>query len=84
MIKILLERADVNPDKPDNNGRTPLFHAAFEGREGMVKIILEREGVNPNKADNCGKTPLMLAISEGHHRVRRLLWPYGEVERSSI
>ena len=84
MVKILLERADANPDKPDNDCRTSLSHAAFMGREGIVKILLEREEVNPNKGDNCGKTPLMLAISRGHERVRRLLWHDGKVERGSF
>ena len=46
-MKILLEREDVNPDRLDNRGRTPLWLAAKNGREGVVKLLLEREDVSP-------------------------------------
>ena len=47
MAKLLLGRGDVNPDKPDNYGQTPLWSAAFK-HEGAVKILLELGGVSPN------------------------------------
>jgi ankyrin repeat protein len=31
-VKQLLDREDVNPDKPDNEGRTPLSWAAWRAR----------------------------------------------------
>ena len=43
MVKILLDRGDVNPDKPDDDGQTPLSYAAENGREGVVKALLGRE-----------------------------------------
>ena len=46
-MKILLGRKEVNPDGPDNNGRTLLLHAAFRGKEEVAKILLGLEEVNP-------------------------------------
>ena len=46
-MKILLAREEVNPDKPDYFGLTPLMHTALSGREEVVKILLGWEEVNP-------------------------------------
>ena len=58
VAKTLLGREEVNPDKPDEGGQTPLSHAAKNGREGVVKILLRREEVNPDKPDMDGQTLL--------------------------
>ena len=61
IVKLLLQREDVNPDTPDAvYDQTPLSWAARKGHEGMVKQLLEREGVNPDIPDTeDGGTPLM-------------------------
>jgi len=66
VVKILLEREEVNPGKPDKWGNTPLSDAAGNGHEGVVKILLEREEVNPDKPDKYGRTPLSYAAGDGH------------------
>jgi len=53
---VLLEQEEVGPDKPDNEGRTPLSHGARAKYEGAVKILLEREEVNCDKPDGEGRT----------------------------
>ena len=58
MIKILLGREEVNPDKPDTFGQTPLSYAACFGHEGVIEILLGREEVNPDRLDNNSQTPL--------------------------
>jgi len=55
---MLLKRADVNPERPDNRGRTPLSYAAQRGSAKVVEILLGREEVNPEQPDNEGRTPL--------------------------
>ena len=45
---MLFERDEVHPDKPDNDGRTPLSCAAYNGHADVVKILLERVEVNPD------------------------------------
>jgi len=56
---MLLKRDDVNPDKPDNCGRTPLSlaatplsFAARDGHEKVVKMLLERDDPSPDKPDS--------------------------------
>ena len=56
-MRLLLARDDVNPNKPDNNGRTPLWCASVNGHEGVVRLLLARSNVNSDKPDSDGITP---------------------------
>jgi len=80
VVKILLEREEVNPNKPNNHGATPLWFATAHGHEGVVKILLESEEVNPDKPDNYGGTPLMSAAEKGHEGVVKILLEHEEVK----
>ena len=62
VVRILLERDDIDPDKPDQDGRTPLWWAAWVGQEGVVKLLLGRDDVNPDKPDKSGLTPRELLV----------------------
>jgi len=53
-VKMLLERNDVDPNIASEHGQTPLYVAAWKGREKVVKELLERGDVNPNTPDNFG------------------------------
>jgi len=79
VVKLLLEREEVSPDKLDLDGHTPLSLAAWNGHEGVVKILLGREEVNPDKPNNNGHTPLSLAAWDGHEGVVRILLEREEV-----
>ena len=75
VVKILLERNDINPDTADNGyGRTPLSRAAENGHEGVVRMLLERNDVNSNTpGTEYGQTPLSRAAENGHEGVVRML-----------
>jgi len=75
VVKVLLDRVDVDPDRADQEyDRTPLMWAIITGHEGVVKMLLKRGHVNPNKADSeYGRTPLMWAIIAGHEWVVKIL-----------
>ena len=46
VVKMFLERGDVNPNLADTkDGHTPLSYAAMIGREGIVKMLLERNDI---------------------------------------
>ena len=75
VVKILLGRDDVNPNKPDVYDQTPLYCAAWYGHEGVVKTILARGDANSDKLDNLGRTPLWWAVKNGHAEVIALLQP---------
>ena len=47
----------------DNNGRTPLWLAAYHGQDDL----------NLNNSDNYGQTPLMSAAWGGHEGVVKML-----------
>ena len=73
IVKLLLERKDVNPDSSEH-GRTPLSRAAENGHEAIVKLLLEREDVNPDAPDTrYGRTPLLLAADNGYEGIVNLL-----------
>ena len=57
-MKILLGREDVNPDKPDNEGRTPLSRAALYRHERVVALLQSRKAVSPPDDSSTEKRPL--------------------------
>ena len=73
VVKILLRRDGVSPDKPGAHSRTPLRCAALYGHEGVVKMLLKRDDVNPDKPDKGGRTPLHYAAEYGREGVVKVL-----------
>ena len=76
VVKMLLEREDVNPDHAASEyGWTLLALAAGCGHEGVVKMLLERKDVNPDHTDTrFGRTPLSWATEGGHEGVVNMLF----------
>jgi len=75
VVKVLLQRKDVNPNVADAEyGRTPLWLAAERSHEGIVKLLLEREDIDPNTADTAyGRAPLWWAALHRHEGIVKLL-----------
>jgi len=85
VVKMLLERDDVNPDQPDTKyGWTPLSWAAENGHEGIVKMFLERDDVNPDRSDTNGWTPLSLAAENGHEGIVKMLLERDDVNPDQV
>ena len=80
VVKILLERDDVNPEKLGEYEKTPLCYAAENGHEGLVKILLGRDDVNPEKSDKGWQTPLLCAAQNGHEGVVKILLGRDDVD----
>jgi len=59
IVKILLGLEKV--DQSDNEGRTPLPHAAEVGHGEVVELLLGQGRVNPEKPDTCDRIPLTYA-----------------------
>ena len=83
MVKLLLNRKEVNPQSRDNYGQTPLWYAAKGGHEGIVKLLLDRKEVHPDLRDNIGQTPLLCAAEGGHDGIVKLLLNRKEVNPDS-
>ena len=47
IVKMLLQRDDVNPGKADRWGQTPLLSAAWNGYVGVVRVF---NSLNPDRA----------------------------------
>jgi len=73
VIKLLLEREDVNPNTTDWRGWTPIFRAASKGNERVVKLLLERGDVDPNTVDHDEDTPVSWAAWYGHEGIVKML-----------
>ena len=58
VVRQLLARDDVNPDKPSDDDKTPLWRACFHGHDRVVKLLLARNDVDSNKPNAKGQTPL--------------------------
>ena len=56
----------------DNDGWTPLHHAASEGQTDIVNCLLEN-GASKFEMDKNGKTALNLAEEKGHSEIVKLL-----------
>ncbi|KAI4377359.1 hypothetical protein MLD38_014999 [Melastoma candidum] len=67
-----LLRRGLDPNEPDNNGRTPLHIAASKGSENCTMLLLDY-GANPNKRDSDGSVPVWEAMVGSHEAVVNLL-----------
>jgi ankyrin repeat protein len=83
VVKLLLERDDVEADSKDNEGQTPLSWAVIEGHEAVVKLLLERDDVEADSKDIGGRTPLSQAVKRGHEAVVKLLLERDDVDADS-
>jgi len=73
VVKLLLEKYNVDQDSKDSMGRTPLSLAAENGREEVVTLLLAKDGVDVNAMDKYGQTPLSWAAANGQEAVLKLL-----------
>ncbi|RPA93313.1 ankyrin [Choiromyces venosus 120613-1] len=76
VVRLLLERGDINPESSDktgrtplsysfdNNGRSPLSYADEWGEEGVVKLLLGRGNVNPDSSDIEDRSALSYYATE--------------------
>ena len=83
VVKLLVERDDVEADSKDNGGQTPLLRAAARGYEAVVKLLVKRDDVKADLKDNDGSTPLLWAAARGHEAVVKLLVERDDVEADS-
>ncbi|CAI9094492.1 OLC1v1030241C1 [Oldenlandia corymbosa var. corymbosa] len=67
-----LLRRGMDPNESDNNKRTPMHIAAFNGSIDCIVLLLDY-GADPNKKDSEGRVPLWDAMLGKHEAVIQLL-----------
>ncbi|KAI9802247.1 MAG: hypothetical protein M1825_002968 [Sarcosagium campestre] len=83
VVRLLLERDDVQINTPDQLGGAPLSYAARNGHEAFVRLLLERDDIQVNIQDEYGQTPLALAVKAGAEAVVAMLLKHEGVQVDS-
>ena len=63
-----------NPNAADNQGKTPIYWAAYKGHTEIVKILAPLTA-NPNAEDEDKDTPILIAARHGYSEIVKILAP---------
>lgn len=84
VVKECVQRRELDLNKKNGGGWTPLMYASYIGHDTIVHLLLEA-GVNVNVPTPEGQTPLMLASSCGNESIAYFLLQQGaELEMKDI
>ena len=72
VVKVLLERPEVDLDAQNDQGATALHLAALKGNESLARALL-LAGANSQVKNRSGRTPAEIAVESGHQKVAVLL-----------
>ena len=74
VVRLLIERSDVDINVKDNDGMTALIWATCLYWEAAVRLLIERNDVEINaKDDDEGNTALVWAAEAGYESIVRLI-----------
>ncbi|XP_030746861.1 ankyrin repeat domain-containing protein 33B-like [Sitophilus oryzae] len=74
LLELILQLPGLDPNKPDNEGNTPLHFAAQAGQVECLNCLASRcRGVEIDARNNLGFTPLMKAALQGRNKCAKLL-----------
>ncbi|KAK5052009.1 hypothetical protein LTR84_002813 [Exophiala bonariae] len=83
VVKTLLESYNIEINSQDDEGTTPLSHAAASGQTDIVKILLDTGKADIDSRDQAGRTPLSYAAENGRTDVVKILLNTGKAEINS-
>ena len=66
VVRLLLERKDVDANSKDGRGQTPLLLASEREHKAVWRLLLEREDFDANSKDGLDRVPLSWAANKGH------------------
>ena len=77
VVKLLVNRHDVDVNHKDSHGNTPLFLATTGRHKAVIETLINREDTDLNSKDCRGDTPLSEAAQRGHDAIVRILLERG-------
>lgn len=81
VVKILLGRDNIKPNKPDEDGDTLQCCATLNEHEGVVELVLlEQSYVNPDEHDDTHDTSLICATWNRHNGVVEILLGWDDIK----
>ncbi|XP_071177570.1 putative ankyrin repeat protein RBE_0317 [Mytilus edulis] len=80
LVKLFLQRADIDPSKENKFGNTPLHAAAEGGFINIVKLLLERADIDPKNENKPNKTLLHSAARGGNLDIVELLLERADID----
>ncbi|UNI23919.1 hypothetical protein JDV02_009710 [Purpureocillium takamizusanense] len=75
IIRLLRQRG-ANLRYQDDNGMSPLHHAAYGCHTDAVRLLL-LEGADPNQLDKAGRSPLFCGCESDSDAIIMLMWEKG-------
>ena len=95
IVKVLLNRDDIDVNSKDERGDTPLSLAVSgptmpfncsgvgEGHQDIGKMLITRDDVDVNSKNRWGETPLSCAAEDGHEAIVKMLLDRDGVDADS-
>ncbi|VDI57749.1 Hypothetical predicted protein [Mytilus galloprovincialis] len=84
IVKLLLERTDINPNKVNEDDDTVLHLAVKDGYLDIVKLLLEQTDIDPNKVNEDDDTVLHLAVKGGYLDIVKLLLEQTDIDPNKV
>ncbi|KAF8463346.1 hypothetical protein BDZ91DRAFT_732102 [Kalaharituber pfeilii] len=80
IVRLLLDRSDIQINLTDKNGETPLFRAISRCCEGIVRLLLDRSDIDINLPNKEGTTPFYNAVQWGIEDISCLLLDRSDID----
>ncbi|KAK2772638.1 hypothetical protein FQN53_004485 [Emmonsiellopsis sp. PD_33] len=80
IVKLLLDRQDVDVNAMNFVRQTPISKAILSGHENMVKLLLKHKDINVNSINGVRGTPLITALRSGSENIVKLLLEFKDVD----
>ena len=80
IVSMLLDHENIQVNKADAAGTTPLIIACYQGHLWLLRLLLTREDIDVNAQYQNKNTALMIACSRGHAKIVRILLEQKDID----